>query len=122
VTPNLPEAEKLLGKKLEMGEAARAIADKFGARAVLLKGGHAPESNEVRDMLWDGAQLHTFVAPRVPGIEVRGTGCMLASAVAAQRAQNILLPDAVAAAKTWLTGQIQSAQQIGKGRRVAVRA
>jgi hydroxymethylpyrimidine/phosphomethylpyrimidine kinase len=121
VTPNLPEAEKLLGTKMNAGEAASAIAEKFGVRAVLLKGGHAPESDEVCDVLWDGVQLHTFCAPRIHGIEVRGTGCMLASAIAAQRAQNIPLPDAVRAAKAWLTGQIQNAQPIGQGRRVAVR-
>ena len=120
VTPNLPEAEKLLESKLEAGEAARAIGDKFGVRAVLLKGGHAPAGDEVCDVLWDGAQLHFFRAPRIPGVEVRGTGCMLASAIAAQRAQNIPLPSAVRAAKAWLTGQIQNAQPIGNGRRVAI--
>ena len=130
VTPNYIEAGKLLlslsenknGEALAMSTqfAAHKIAEKFKAQAVLVKGGHIWEGDEVCDVLWDGAQLHFFRAPRIPGIEVRGTGCMLASAIAAQRAQKVPLPEAVRDAKVWLTGQIEIAQPIGKGRRVAV--
>lgn len=123
MTPNLPEAEKLLGRKIgiaEMGDAAKEIAEKFGVHAVLIKGGHAPKSAAVCDILWDGAQLHQFRAPRIEGLEVRGTGCLLASAIAAQRAQEVPLPEAAQQAKTWLTTQIQNAAAMGKGRRVAV--
>ncbi len=120
LTPNLPEAEVLVGKRPAASDLALEIAQKFSVRSVLLKGGHATESDEICDVLWDGARFHEFRAPRVPGLEVRGTGCMLASAIAAQRARNIPLPDAVQHAKTWLTAQIQNAAPIGKGRRVAV--
>ncbi len=123
VTPNWLEAEKLLARQIaphEVGDAAQEIAEKFQARAVLIKGGHALESAEVCDILWDGARLHEFHAPRIAGLEVRGTGCLLASAIAAQRARDVPLPEAVQHAKTWLTTQIQNAVAIGKGRRVAL--
>lgn len=88
---------------------------------VLLKGGDASEiSGEACDLLCGNEEFQWFSAPRVPGIEVRGTGCMLASAIAAQRAQGIELTQAIHNAKLWLTNQIKNAQPIGKGRRVAV--
>jgi hydroxymethylpyrimidine/phosphomethylpyrimidine kinase len=86
----------------------------------LLKGGDVQNSNESSDLLLSHEESRWLTAPRVHGYEVRGTGCMLASAIAAQRAQNIPVLEAVAAAKTWLTGQIKNAQPLGKGRRVAV--
>lgn len=121
-TPNWLEAEQLLGEKIEDAEiAARELQARFGARAVLLKGGHAPQnSHEVTDYFFDGTALKIISAPRFGDYEVRGTGCMLASAIAAQRAQNIELVDAIKNAKQWITKQIQNAQPIGKGRRVAV--
>jgi hydroxymethylpyrimidine/phosphomethylpyrimidine kinase len=94
-----------------------------------LKGGHWPEvatgrnagddSNEAVDTLFDGQKFVELRAPRVIGYEVRGTGCLLASAIAAQRSHGVAIEDAARNAKAWLTGQIQNAKVIGQGRRVA---
>lgn len=124
VTPNILEASRLCGfaiKNLDdMKRAAREIIARFGAQRVLVKGGHLPQSPEVIDVLCNANSIIELRAPRIEGIEVRGTGCLLASAIAAQLAQNIEIETAVRHAKTWLTSQIQNAQAIGKGRRVAV--
>jgi hydroxymethylpyrimidine/phosphomethylpyrimidine kinase len=88
LTPNLPEAEALLGRKLltaqhydEAGEALLAL----GARSVLLKGGHADE-REVVDRYYDSNGVMELRHPRMP-IEGHGTGCTLASAIAAELAK-----------------------------------
>ena len=97
------------------------MSDRFKPRGIVIKGGHAPNNpREVFDYVFDGKATHQLSAPRVPGIEVRGTGCMLASAIAAQRAHGVPLLEAAQNAKTWLTTQIQNATPLGKGRRVAV--
>jgi hydroxymethylpyrimidine/phosphomethylpyrimidine kinase len=104
VTPNLREAEVLLGRPLatvdDMGQAARDLAA-TGARAVLVKGGHLT-GEESLDVLWDGAQLHRFVGPRVATANVHGTGCSLASAIAAGLARGDDLVAAVDAAKRYV--------------------
>ncbi len=88
LTPNLPEAEALLGRKLRTtedyhnaGEALLAL----GARTVLLKGGHSDEL-EVVDRYYDGRGVMELRHPRMP-IEGHGTGCTLASAMAAELAK-----------------------------------
>ncbi|WP_430389099.1 bifunctional hydroxymethylpyrimidine kinase/phosphomethylpyrimidine kinase [Dyella sp. 20L07] len=85
LTPNLPEAEALLGRKLrgpkdydEAGEALLAL----GANTVLLKGGHSDE-HEVVDRFYDARGVMELRHPRLP-IEGHGTGCTLASAIAAE--------------------------------------
>ncbi|MEZ5463840.1 MAG: bifunctional hydroxymethylpyrimidine kinase/phosphomethylpyrimidine kinase [Lysobacteraceae bacterium] len=84
ITPNLPEASRLLGSDpidpRSMTDTAAALRE-LGASAVLLKGGHA-SGLEVVDLLDDGTRAHRFIHPRLAG-EGHGTGCTLASAVAA---------------------------------------
>lgn len=128
VTPNIVEAERLLSTPVSdsaaMQEAARAIGQRTGTRFVLIKGGHlktdTARDDEIVDVLFDRASalLTEFRLPRIDGYEVRGTGCMLASAIAAQRAQGVPVEDAVWHAKSWLTSQMSRAIVIGKGRRV----
>ena len=124
VTPNAVEAARLCGFAVsnveEMQNSARFIQEEYGANRVLVKGGHLPQSNEVVDVLLNGETFSLFRAPRISGEEVRGTGCLLASAIAAQVAQNIAMEIAVERAKIWLSTQIRDAQKIGKGRRVAL--
>jgi hydroxymethylpyrimidine/phosphomethylpyrimidine kinase len=123
VTPNIPEAEQLSGistnSHQQMREAARRIQELYGVPRVLVKGGHL-DGAESLDILCDGDAVIELCAPRVPGIEVRGTGCLLASAIAAQLARDIEMETAVRRAKSWLAGQIAGAQQIGRGRRIAL--
>ena len=92
LTPNLPEAQALLGYSVDaaaMGEAAEALRA-LGAAAVLLKGGHLP-GDEVVDVLATSAGTAWFRAPRIATSSTHGTGCTLASAIAAGLAQGMAL-------------------------------
>ncbi|HEX8235429.1 MAG TPA: bifunctional hydroxymethylpyrimidine kinase/phosphomethylpyrimidine kinase [Abditibacteriaceae bacterium] len=123
VTPNIGEAQQLcnvaITNKADMIEAALCIQSRYGARRVLVKGGHL-EGTDALDILLDGEDVIELSTPRLGGIEVRGTGCLLASATAAQLAHGIPIKDAVRDAKAWLTDKIANAQSLGQGRRVAV--
>jgi hydroxymethylpyrimidine/phosphomethylpyrimidine kinase len=107
ITPNLPEAEALLGESIPddaaLEPAARRLAEKFGT-AILLKGGHLPGS-ECIDLLVEHGQVHRFTAPRIPVAGdhgSHGTGCTLSAAVTAALAQGQPLPQAVEVAKRYL--------------------
>jgi hydroxymethylpyrimidine/phosphomethylpyrimidine kinase len=104
ITPNLPEAETLLGKPIastsEMSQAARLLSEKFGC-AVLLKGGHL-NTDECSDILFDRKTEHRYSSPRLNVKASHGTGCTLAAAVASMLACDKSLPESVDAAKTYL--------------------
>jgi hydroxymethylpyrimidine/phosphomethylpyrimidine kinase len=118
VTPNLDEAGALCGRTIgsvpEMEEVARAI-HAMGPRYVLLKGGHLP-GGLVVDLLFDGRQFTRREGGRIAG-EFHGTGCTLASAIAAGLAKGLPVPEAVAAAQAYITMAIGAAPGVGKGRR-----
>ncbi len=123
VTPNLPEAERLLGKKIttakEMEEAARALCRK-GCSAVLVKGGHLfAERQGADDFLWLGEEDRAvwLSSPRVLTKNTHGTGCTLSSAIAAFLARGFSVEESVTAAKRYIAGAINSgaAYQIGSG-------
>lgn len=121
ITPNLPEAAKLLGSseamnEREMTEQARKLMD-LGAKAVLIKGGHA-EGAEAVDLLLDGEGELRLAAPRVATSNTHGTGCTLSSAIAAELAKGASLREAVMTAKAYVTAAINAADdlEIGKGR------
>ncbi|MEN1959381.1 bifunctional hydroxymethylpyrimidine kinase/phosphomethylpyrimidine kinase [Luteimonas sp. MJ246] len=97
LTPNIPEAELLLGRPIADGteaDAALAALRAPGAGAVLLKGGHLDEGDTVVDRFADG---RTAIAHRGPRLVVdgHGTGCTLASAITANLCLGLDLPDAV---------------------------
>lgn len=117
LTPNVPEAEALSGLSIENLDDMRRAADMLltlGAGAVLLKGGHLP-GETVHDLLvWpDGAE--TFSAPRIETRHTHGTGCTLASAVAAGLAQGLDLRAAVARAHAYVQEAIRTAPGYGSG-------
>jgi len=121
ITPNLPEAAKLLGAaeardEREMGEQARKLRA-IGANAVLIKGGHA-EGPQAVDLYVDGDGEMRLEAPRVATTNTHGTGCTLSSAIAAELAKGASLREAVVAAKAYVTAAIATADDlaIGKGR------
>ena len=129
VTPNLPEAEALSGRRIASAEDAREAArtiHEMGASAVIITGGHgtAPGSGqraegagqEVLDLLFDGHAFHEFRAPRVDSRHTHGTGCTFASAVAAGLALGHDLPDAARRAQRYVGGAIAHAPAIGHGR------
>lgn len=118
ITPNLPEAEVLLGEAIASVEAAREAARRLRQRfgcAVLLKGGHL-SGETITDILLEasGAE-HLFEAPRLAGGNTHGTGCTLASAVAAGLAQGLALPAAVERGRAYLRAAIASAPGLGRG-------
>ncbi len=118
LTPNLPEAARLLGVSVaETPEAVeaqgRALLD-LGARAVLMKGGHAL-GPECRDLLITRGGVMAFCAPRQATRNTHGTGCTLSSAIAAGLAKGLSLGDAVARAHGWLQGALAAADGLGIG-------
>jgi hydroxymethylpyrimidine/phosphomethylpyrimidine kinase len=104
ITPNLPEAEALLGGRIPDEEAlepaARRLAEMFGT-AVLLKGGHL-DGGECVDLLFDAGAVRFFRAARIPVAGSHGTGCTLSAAVAAGLARGEALATAVEVAKNYL--------------------
>ncbi|MBU3028936.1 bifunctional hydroxymethylpyrimidine kinase/phosphomethylpyrimidine kinase [Paracoccus marinaquae] len=120
LTPNLPEAARLLRRPVATGsgeaaaQAAALIA--AGAGAVLVKGGHA-EGEICSDWLVTPAGATHFHAPRITTANTHGTGCSFSSAIAAELARGLALEQAVGAAHRWLHGAIASADllRIGAG-------
>jgi hydroxymethylpyrimidine/phosphomethylpyrimidine kinase len=117
VTPNLPEAEVLSGISItsldDMVSAGRRILA-LGPRVVLVKGGHLAGEDSV-DISVSSETLDEFRSPRVDSRHTHGTGCTLASAVAAYLAQGLTVPAAIRSAKAYLDGAIAHAPGIGSG-------
>ena len=117
LTPNLPEGEILVGRPIasvaDMHDAARRLL-MLGCRAVLLKGGHLP-GETVSDVLASEAGIQMWQSPRIDTRHTHGTGCTLASAIAAGLAQNMALDAAVARARDYVRRAIESAPGIGHG-------
>jgi hydroxymethylpyrimidine/phosphomethylpyrimidine kinase len=117
ITPNLPEAEVLCGcsipDRAAMREAAVTLLT-LGIPAVLLKGGHLP-GEIVVDMLATEQGIEEFAAPRIASRHTHGTGCTLASAIAAGLAQEMELRDAVLRARAYVRAAIISAPGLGSG-------
>jgi hydroxymethylpyrimidine/phosphomethylpyrimidine kinase len=118
VTPNLPEAEVITGRELrtwdDIRDAARAI-HAMGARNVLMKGGHREGDAVATDLLFDGNDFREFSVPRVHTNSTHGTGCTLASAIAATLAKGETVEHAVLAAKAYVTKALQEAFPLGSG-------
>ncbi len=117
LTPNLPEAERLLGRIIaDVDAMAVAAADllETGARAVLLKGGHL-DGEVLTDVLATAAGCELFEDRRIDTLHTHGTGCTLASAVATGLAQGLGLRDAVVRARAYLRQAIRNAPGLGKG-------
>jgi len=118
VTPNIPEAEVLSGRRIrslhDAHDAARRVRD-MGAEAVIIKGGHA-DGDDVVDVLVDGDTLVEFRRPRERTRPTHGTGCAYAAAVAAELALGFTLAEAAARAQEYVGGAIRHAEAVGKGR------
>jgi hydroxymethylpyrimidine/phosphomethylpyrimidine kinase len=112
VTPNLPEAAKLVGEGSTQAQA-KALLD-LGVGAVLMKGGHA-DGETCTDHLVSQTGMQDFSAPRVNTRNTHGTGCSYSSAIAAGLAQGMALSDAVRHAHTWLHQAILHADELHVG-------
>ena len=117
VTPNIPEAEELAGisiaSRADMREAAQRILA-LGARVVLVKGGHL-EGPESVDIACVGGEFLEFRGERFDTVHTHGTGCTLASAIAAHLALGHDAAEAIARARSYLEGAIRHAPGIGHG-------
>lgn len=121
ITPNLPEAARLLGTDIAdslatMEDQARAL-HALGPGAVLLKGGHAI-AEEATDVFFDGTDVHHFSAPWVESRNTHGTGCTLSAAITAGLARGRSLRASIASAKQFTAAAIARAatSSVGKGR------
>ena len=118
VTPNLDEAQLLLGQAIANAQALDAAAQgllAMGARAVLLKGGHLA-SDEVVDVLVQAqGPTRRLASARIPSRNVHGTGCTLSSAIAAHLALGHGLEEAVVLARTFILSAIEQGAQVQTG-------
>lgn len=118
ITPNLPEAARLLGTTAARTESEAhgqlAALARLGARAVLLKGGHG-DGGEAVDLLWHEGRVTRLAAPRIATRNTHGTGCTLSAAIAALLASGVDLGTAVARAKDYVHRAIAAGADLAIG-------
>jgi hydroxymethylpyrimidine kinase/phosphomethylpyrimidine kinase len=118
VTPNIAEAERISGLKIDsferMQEAAGRIYE-LGAKNVLVKSGHLIHAGKTRDLLFDGKAFEVFSGDYIETNATHGTGCTLASAIAANLARGEDLKTAISVAKNFVTEAIRRAPRLGHG-------
>jgi hydroxymethylpyrimidine/phosphomethylpyrimidine kinase len=117
ITPNIPETKRLTGitrsDRASLRRAAAALMD-MGAKAALIKGGHASKATIDDILVWEhGVDVYGF--PRLKTRHTHGTGCTLASAIAANIAKGWPLPVAVAKAREYVQAAIAAAPGFGHG-------
>jgi hydroxymethylpyrimidine/phosphomethylpyrimidine kinase len=116
ITPNIPEAEEIVGRGLETEADFRAAAKEIfalGPRHVVIKGGH--RKGDAIDLLYDGQEFHEFGSQRYATRHTHGTGCTFASAITALLARGLGAREAVAGAKAYLTLAIAESFPVGHG-------
>ncbi|HWH90695.1 MAG TPA: bifunctional hydroxymethylpyrimidine kinase/phosphomethylpyrimidine kinase [Candidatus Binatia bacterium] len=108
ITPNLDEAERLIGTKINdresMHEAGKELQKRFGT-GILLKGGHLAGEHAV-DLLFTNDKVVEFSAPFVHGVVTHGTGCTYSAAITAGLAKGLSLEQAISEAKKFVTEAI----------------
>ncbi len=116
LTPNVPEAEVLVGRALDsdasIRDAARRIVD-LGPRTVVMKGGH--RQGPAVDVLFDGRDFTAFESERFDTRNTHGTGCTFSAAIAAGLGQGLDIPEAVGEAKRYVSEAIRRSQPLGAG-------
>lgn len=117
ITPNIYEAETLVGDNIRHGDEMKSAAVKLlrlGAKTVVVKGGHLGEYLAT-DIFYDGREFKQLQSRRIDTKNTHGTGCTFSSAIAANLALGKTFFEAVALAKTYITGAIEHSLSIGKG-------
>ena len=116
VTPNIPEAKVLSGRKIETKEdmisAAKKIGDTYHC-AVLLKGGHS--IHDANDLLYSQGKMVWFEGKRINNPNTHGTGCTLSSAIASNLAKGFNLEESVRRAKDYISGALNAMLDLGRG-------
>ena len=117
VTPNSREASTLTGLEVrtvdDLKAAARILVDELGAQNAVVKGGHL--EGPATDVLYDGSDYSTFTSERIDTTSTHGTGCTLASAIAAGLAKGLDVPASVQEAKNYVTAAIRASFPVGHG-------
>ncbi|MUT65740.1 bifunctional hydroxymethylpyrimidine kinase/phosphomethylpyrimidine kinase [Paenibacillus sp. NEAU-GSW1] len=117
VTPNIPEAERLTGvsirSRADKIEAAKRLAG-FGARNVIIKGGHE-DGGEAVDLLFDGSSVTEMSGKRIETARTHGTGCTYSAALTAGLAQGMGMEEAARRAKAFIQAAIEDGIVIGSG-------
>ncbi len=123
VTPNIPEAELLLNHAIAGAAAAESalaeFIDDLGARAVLLKGGHLPGDGPMIDRYRDGESVARYAHDRLD-LQAHGTGCTLASAIAANLCLGLPMRDACEVATHYVHRALRLGYQPGRGELVVL--
>jgi len=117
LTPNIPEAEVLAGIEITSVDDMRRAGEcllRMGARSVLIKGGHLTDDT-LTDILLTQSEEKLYSSPRLKTVHTHGTGCTLASAVAAGIAQGLELQIATDRARKYVFEAIRSAPGLGAG-------
>lgn len=116
ITPNIPEAEILIGQKItsedDMIRAGAKIYDTYKV-AALIKGGH--KVNDANDLLYNEGSYTWFKGKRIDNPNTHGTGCTLSSAIASNLAKGFDLEEAVKRAKDYISGALAAGLNLGKG-------
>jgi len=116
ITPNLPEAGVLLGRSIitldERREAAEELV-RLGARAAVVKGGHA--EGDAVDVYSDGHELIELSAARIDTQNTHGSGCTFSAAITSYLAMGLSTADAVRRAKAFISSAIEFSIEVGKG-------
>ena len=116
VTPNIPEAEQLVEVSISDVDDMLRAAEKIraqGARAVLIKGGHLDDKVPITDVLNDEGRVAVFTGERISSAGFRGTGCTLASAIAAGLSQGRSLTESIERAREFLLERMRQAMALG---------
>ena len=117
VTPNLPEAEVLLGRSISgLDEQRRAARDLLvlGPRAVVVKGGHGEGADSIDVLVAGDAELE-LPGQRFATTNTHGSGCVFSAAIAAELAKGAALTEAVSAAKAFVSAAIETSLEVGRG-------
>lgn len=116
ITPNLPEAEVLLGRSItsldERRDAAQELV-RLGARAAVVKGGHA--EGDAVDVYADADHLFELSAARIETANTHGSGCTFSAAITSYLAMGDSAPDAVRRAKAFISSAIEFSIEVGSG-------
>ena len=116
ITPNIPEAECLVGFEIktteDMVKAAEIIGENLKG-SVLIKGGHLTETAD--DLLYSGGELNWYRGERIDNPNTHGTGCTLSSAIASNLALGYDMKTSVKNAKDYITGALKAGLDLGKG-------
>jgi len=117
VTPNIPEAEVLLGRTLatldDRRQAARDLVA-LGPRVAVVKGGHSVDAQAV-DIYWDGSDMVELAGRRIDTKNTHGSGCVFSAAIAAGLAKGQEPLEAVRAAKVFINSAIEHSLELGQG-------